>query len=554
MTRRTSKIAAMSMIATGALLLGSLPAAAADDTSSQPVLNRATAFGVTAPLRELAKLPQPAHYGFHDANPVRRIPKRAFEHVNDPAEQHNVAPAAAFNLNYHVLGVGNGFPGYSVPDAPPDTTMAVGDWPGNQSNAQIVQWVNVSYAVYNKATGAALTGAVTGNSLWSSGLPGTLCANNNDGDIIAKFDRDAHRWVLTQNVFTSPYAVCIAVSTSPDATGSYYTYQFPVLANGFPDYPKWGIWSSHGASDGYYENWNNFGPGGGGFQGPVMCGYDRTKLLAGDNRDSPTPPPITEDEFFIGSVGDIDNAHLSLYSMHITNWATGQATMTGIGNSQPITVASYNGSCSGQFGGACVPQKGISDRVDSLGDRLMYRFAYWEDVVSPNFNPNPPIPATVQHWFVNGDVESSSGQIGVRWYEFIANQKTVPVTSLQVFQQGTYAGVPGDSNYRWMGSLTRDNQADILVGYSESSSNMYPSIAVAGRKFTDTLGTLSPEVFSVNGTGSQPTTGNRWGDYSTMAIDPADNCTFFYTTEYYMVTQQFDWSTDISSWKFPTCH
>jgi hypothetical protein len=105
-----------------------------------------------------------------------------------------------------------------------------------------------------------------------------------------------------------------------------------------------------------------------------------------------------------------------------------------------------------------------------------------------------------------------------------------------------------------MGSLTRDNVQNTLVGYSESSSSLHPSIAVAGRAFTDTLGTLGPETFSANGTGSQTDTSNRWGDYSTMGIDPSDNCTFFYTTEYYMSTGTFNWSTDISSWKFPSCH
>ena len=123
-----------------------------------------------------------------------------------------------------------------------------------------------------------------------------------------------------------------------------------------------------------------------------------------------------------------------------------------------------------------------------------------------------------------------------------------------MFQQGTYVGTSGDSNYRWMGSLTRDNVDDVLVGYSESSTSLYSSVAVAGREFTDTLGTLSPEIFSVNGSGSQTDTGNRWGDYSTMEIDPSDNCTFFYTTEYYTATGTFGWSTDVSSWKFPTCH
>ena len=111
--------------------------------------------------------------------------------------------------------------------------------------------------------------------MWSA--LGGICAGNNDGDPIAQWDVQAHRWLLTQNVFVSPYRVCVAISTTSDANGSYYLYQFPVVNSGFPDYPKWGVWTEN-----YGETWNNFGPGGSGFQGPVFCAYNRTKLLAGD--------------------------------------------------------------------------------------------------------------------------------------------------------------------------------------------------------------------------------------------------------------------------------
>jgi hypothetical protein len=322
-----------------------------------------------------------------------------------------------------------------------------------------------------------------------------------------------------------------------------------------------------------------------------MCGYDRAKMLVGDasaeqicfqlsndpggnnlyqdsllpaDRDSPTRPPASEDEFFIGSVGDClgtgcpsnPNTVLSLYSMHINDWSTGSATMTGNGDTQLVTIAAFTPSCNGQYGGDCVPQPnvGSGNDLDSLGDRLMYRFAYWEDRPAATARATPPIPAPEQHWYVNIDVwNAATSSIGVRWMEFTANLHTVPVTSLNVFQQGTYVGTSGDSNYRWMGSLTRDNVDDVLLGYSESSTSLFSSVAVAGREYTDALGTLSPEVFSMNGSGSQEDTANRWGDYSTMEIDPSDNCTFFYTTEYYPATGTFGWSTDVSSWKFPSC-
>src|SRR5208283_42776 len=186
--------------------------------------------------------------------------------------------------------------------------------------------------------------------------------------------------------------------------------------------------------------------------------------------------------------------------------------------------------------------KGISDLLDSLGDRLMYRFAYYNDT--------PSLPTPQQHWYVNLDVTASGGQNAVRWMEFATPQTIVKATDLTILQQGTYAP---DGNWRWMGSMARDQSNDVLVGYSESNGDMYPSIFVAGRMPTDTLGTLEKELAVINGTGSQPDTSNRWGDYSAMRIDPVDNCTFWYTTEYYLVTQEFDWSTQIAAANFASC-
>ena len=570
MTRSNARIIGASMLAVGVLLLCCLPLAAQENNT---YTNQAVRFAISPPLRDLAKLPQPAQYGFHEANPVRRIPKRPIGPVVDTVEQ-SIRPAGAnYSIGLDFLGVGNGFPNYSVPDAPPDTNMAVGD-------TQVVQWVNVSFTICNKTTGAC-GAAIAGNTLWSA--LGGICAGNNDGDPIAQWDVQAHRWLLAQNVFTGSYGVCVAISTTSDATGSYYLYQFPVYQSGFPDYPKWGTWINN-----YGQTWNDFGPGGSGFQGPVFCAYNRTKMLAGDKTaeqichlygispnyndsllpadiDSQTLPPTGEDQFAIGSVGDIDNSHLSLYSVHINNpsdWTQG-ATFTGDNDDQLIAIATFNPACNGAYGGACVPQKSIPDLLDSLGDRLMYRFAYWEDQPLANVLATPPKPVPSQHWLVNFDVTASGSQNGVRWFEFTAPIKVVQPTALGVFQQGTYAP---DGNWRWMGSVARDKVGDILVGYSESCGDTcpggtptYPSIYVAGRQVNDPLGLgqLESEVLVVAGTGSQPDTSNRWGDYSAMRIDTNDGmhgCTFWYTTEYYMVTQRFDWSTRIASAKFSNCN
>ncbi len=570
MTRSNARIIGASMLAVGVLLLCALPLAAQDNNT---YIQHARRFAVSPPLRELAKLPQQPHYGFREANPIRRIPKRTVGPVVDTVEQSSVpAGGVAYSIGANILGVGNGFPNYSVPDAPPDTTMAVGD-------TQIVQWVNVSYTVCQKTSPYTCGPSIEGNTIWNN--LGGICAANNDGDIIAQWDVQAHRWLLTQNVFTGNYGVCVAISTSNDANGTYYLYEFPVVNNGFPDYPKWGAWVNDWA-----ETWNNFGTGN--FVGPVLCVYNRAKLLAGDKTaeqichqytanedsllpadiDSVTPPPNGEDHFAMGSVGDVDNAHLSEYSVHVndpSDWTQG-ATFTGDNNSQLIPIASFTPACDGGYGGACVPQKGISDLVDSVGGgRLMYRFAYWEDQPQANVLANPPKPAPAQHWLVNFDVQASGGNIGPRWFEFTAPIKAVPVTALNIFQQGTYAP---DGNWRWMGSVTRDKVGDILLGYSESCGStcpggtdggVYPSVYIAGRQVNDPLGlgNLEAEVQVVGGEGSQPQTANRWGDYSSMRIDTNDGhggCTFWYTQEFYMVTQEFDWSTQIASAKFSNCN
>src|SRR5438105_11034193 len=164
------------------------------------------------------------------------------------------APSLPISIGVNVLGVGVGFPNYFVPDAPTDVSLAVGD-------TQVVQWVNVSYAVFDKKTGALISGPIDGNQFWSGfggdscdpSMPkgaACRCQVHNDGDIIVQWDKLAHRWLMSQSVFTLPYETCVAVSTTPDATGSFYRYVFPQLG-GLPDYPKFGI-----MPDAYYQSQN----------------------------------------------------------------------------------------------------------------------------------------------------------------------------------------------------------------------------------------------------------------------------------------------------------
>ena len=556
----SNRIFGASLVALGVLMLCPLPGFAQDNPAPPMTVRHAAQFAISPPLSELSKLPRQPMWGFHEANEVHFHdfhPGRELHLVTDTVEQSSPGEPASINIGLNLLGVGNGFPGYSVPDAPPDTNAAVGD-------TQVVEWVNVSYAIFDKNSGAILAGPIEGNVIWSS--LGGVCANNNDGDIIAQWDRTAKRWLLAQNVFTHPYTACIAVSQTDNALGAYYLYAFS-LGTGFPDYPKYGVWPS-----GYFETMNNFGTSGSQFVGAEVCAYNNAKLLVGDqsaeqicfqltpndysllpaDQDSNIAPPNGQDEFFIGSYDvDASNDHLYLYSMHPNYANPNQSTFVGSGLADPFTVPTYNPFCAANgIRGACVPEPGGSG-VASIGDRLMYRFAYWDDGPLANVPATPPKPAPAQHWFVNHVVTASNNQAGVRWYEFTAPIKTVTISGLSLFQSGTFAP---DSNYRWMGSLTRDKVGDIALGYSLASSTIYPSTAFTGRTTSDPLGQMEAEQVIVNGSGAQTDTSNRWGDYSSMAIDGSDGCTFWYAQEYYMVTGTFDWSTRVASLKFSNCH
>jgi hypothetical protein len=432
---------------------------------------------------------------------------------------------------------------------PPDTNAAVGD-------TQVVEWVNVAYQVYNKSTGAVELGPIQGNLLWQS--LGGACYDNNDGDIIVQWDKFNHRWLLAQNVFTGPYYACVAVSTSSDATGSYYEYQFP-LSSDFPDYPKWGIWPS-----GYFQTNNNFGEIN--FDGAYVCGYNSAKLLVGDHTaeqicfqltpndssllpgdiDSTVPPPANQDEFFIGAYdSDSSNNHLYLYSMHPVFSNPSQSTFAGSGLADPITVPTYTPFCpDSEF---CVTQNGTTEKVDALGDRVMYRFSYWDDGPLANVTANAGrLPQ--QHWYVNHVTTASGGQAGVRWYEFRANVNTVDITGVRLFQSGTFAP---DSNNRWMASIAQDKMGNIALGYSEASGTLYDSIYATGRVPTDPIGQMETETTLFAGTGAQ-TSGDRWGDYSSMAID-GDGCTFWYAQEYYATSNGDNWQTRLVQLKFNGC-
>lgn len=477
--------------------------------------------------------------------------------------------SATTGLSVEGVGQVGGF--YSAPEGlncatvsggflvPPDTNAAVGD-------TQVVQWVNVCYSVFNKSTGALMAGPFAGTNFWKGfGAP---CETNNDGDIIIQWDKSNHRWLAAQNVFNGPpYYTCVAVSQTADATGSYYRYAFPQQP-GFPDYPKWGLTGNI-----YYQTQNVFGTTS--YLGVNVCAYDAGAMLKGSNKatqicildssygtlfddsmlpaDDDSGPDTGNSEVLLGSIDNFLPGDTHVYEYVFTpNFGNpARSTLAGANGSMPINVPAFDVSWM-----TCVPQPdsasseaffasvwqfpagttGLVDCLDTLGDRLMYRLAH--------FNQNG-----TQHYLVAHSVLNSTA-VATRWYEFRA--QGIETTNLSLYQAGQ---TPDDGEYRWMGSVAMDKRGDVALGYSRSSAAAgdYPSIYYAGQTAGDPPGTTESEVLIKQGSGSQYYSFGRWGDYSSMALDGRDACTFWYTNEYYPLDGSFAWDTWLTSLKFPKC-
>lgn len=498
---------------------------------------------VSAPLRDLLQMNQGAA-AFplsqeEEAEPVRPIPLPAgLKPATDPdLAQQSVAFSAPGQLAPTTIvnfdGLGNLANGFTVRAAPPDTNGAVG-------LTQYVQMVNSSFAIFDKANGSLIAGPTAGNVLFTGF--GGLCETTNRGDPIVTYDKMANRWVMSQFAFTNsttaPFLQCVAVSATSDATGSYNRYSFTY--SNFDDYPKMGVWP-----DAYYVTFNMFN--GNTFVGADACAYDRTAMLNGQaatqvcfQQGNSTGPllPSDFDGTLIPPAGSPDfmvtlgSSALGLFKFHVDFATPGNSTFTG---PTVLSVAAFSALCNG---GTCVPQPpqppAPNQLLDSLADRLMYRLAY------RNFGDHESL-------VVNHSVAVNSNG-GVRWYEIQA-----PNGSATVAQQSTFAP---DTDFRWMGSIAMDKAGDIALGYSISSSTTSPSIGITGRTPSDPPNTMQAETLVTAGGGSQTSSSrtlSRWGDYSAMQVDPSDDCTFWFTTEYIKTTGIFNWNTRIASFKFPNC-
>ena len=458
-------------------------------TISPASVQKPVYFDISPPLREMAHLQQPVFDASWKDGIVRN-------HFND--RHHGLQPQSS--PGFRDLSVQSKF-GMTATDTtlqdfeglsggsyiPPDTYGDVGP-------NHYFQVVNCSFAIYNK-TGTILLGPLPNSTVWQ-GIPN----NANSGDAVVVYDENADRWLFSQfslpNYPNGPFYQMIAISQTPDPTGSWYRYQY--IFTDMPDYPKFGVWP-----DGYYMSCNRFRAGSGGFVGTGAAAFNRDLMLAGDpaaqmiwftlpntNEAYSMLPADCDGDFptlgtpnYYTYAYDASPYHLGILEFHADWENTGNATL---GNLLSVPVNAFNSNL-----GNGIPQKGTNVTLATLSDRLMYRvqFRKFSD-----------------HWSMvcNHSVNAGANVAGVRWYEL---RKTTGAWN--VYQQATYA--PADNISRWMGSMAMDTAGDIALGYSVSSSNLYPSIRYTGRLKSDPLNTMTiSEHGIINGGGCQTSVTNRW--------------------------------------------
>lgn len=482
---------------------------------------------------DLSKMP--AVQPYKPGDPVRVMPD--LRETSAPTAAGTASPTGAAPV-----ALGASFEGIPATGfLPPDVSGSVGP------NHYILM-VNVAFAIFDKQ-GNTLAGPAPINALWA-GFGGP-CTTQNNGDPIVRYDRLADRWLLSQ--FALPggpqgFHECVAISRTPDpVAGGWLLYDFPMNdATGrpvFPDYPKIGVWP-----DAYYMGTQRSFPGG----GLDVWAFEREKMLNGSparlvhfavgppslfllpsDLDGPSPVVGTPNFF----ARHVDGARfggptrLELFAFHV-DWSNPAASSFTLAAS---LATSFNSKlCQGSLMETCIPQPGTSVQLEALSVWTMWRLQFRDF-------------GTHQTLVTNHTINNGNGVAAVRWYELRRPSGGGPWT---IFQQGTHSP---DGTSRWMASAAMNKAGTLALGYTVSSSSTFPSIRFADRLASDPPGTMGAEVNLMAGGGVQTFFIPRWGNYTTMDVDPKDDCTFWYAGEYMPSTSAAGWHTRISSIRDPAC-
>lgn len=538
------------VVSTLSLLIISHAATAADSTAAKkkgPVVVTASQYAVTPPLRDVAGPPTKQIFrrlrsGQEHEQPLGRIPRPhkplgASPEKADPVVQRLLPPVPLMpDPMFTFEGIDN-IDGVYPPDCNGDVGLN-----------HYVEMVNLHMCIYDKATGTNVVAPFLMSSLFAAAGFSPPASNTDDGDPIVLYDHLANRWFISQFIVsvTPPHEV-IGISQTADPTGAWYLYDFVMPNTKMNDYPHFGMWP-----DAYYMTDNQFS--GFSWGGAGVFAFDRAKMIAGDpsatyqyfdlfdanqdfggmlpaDLDGPPPPAGTPGYFLMvddSLINPFDAMYLWEFHVDWTNPANTTFGNASLPNRTNL-VAEFDSAFTG--GRNNIPQPGTAQKLDAIADRLMHRVQYryfggYESLVASH------------------TVDVGTDHAGVRWYQM---RRDLPAGNFEIADQGTFAP---DAAHRWMGSAAMDGQGNMAIGYSISSSSIFPSIRYAGRLSTDPTGGLyQGEAELYAGSGSQTGTGARWGDYTMLSVDPADDVTFWYVSEYYPVTAAVAWHTRIGTFR-----
>ncbi|MEP7041775.1 MAG: hypothetical protein ABI843_01860 [Dokdonella sp.] len=530
-------------------------------TSTQPIASRDTTptvihaarFDVSAPIRDIIRNMPPAQPLGTEEEPyaIPNILLKLTGAPNKPSlrgiqRSPSGIPAPPIELTFETISSATSGCGC----LPPDTN-------GDVSDQHYIQWVNSAWQVFDKTTGApdpATPSPTQGNSFWVGF--GGLCETTNAGDPIALWDPRAQRWVMSQFVTQSPFAQCVAVSTTSDPLGTYNRYEFNWT--NFGDYPKLAVWTDEsGSQDAYLLTTHEFNSSNS-FVGAAYVAMERDKMLVGDSSAAMLHYPGfnaygVEPVNLVGTLNAPANACPSFVHYDDTNfdgylfWDLCLDWATPANSTISATPTHIAGTPFAPYGGE-VPQQGSANGLDSFGTHIMYR---------ANARAFPPGAPTNISLVVNHAVMADQGQSAINWVLFNlddhgANPPQPTALDKTLVEESTYAP---DAENRWMGGIGIDASGNIGLGFSKSSSDLHPQIEITGRTLEDAPGTLRDETNCTEGiaNGSQTSSSNRWGDYSSMSVDPVDQCTFYFTDEYYPTTASSSWHTRVCTFKFDGC-
>lgn len=449
---------------------------------------------------------------------------------------------------------------------------------GAVGTVQFTEWTNAVYWAFDKVTGLPLTAApIPGDTPWrNNNMPDCY---GPAGNVELLFDHLASRWIIgRRQVQSGPtYFYCIAVSNTDDMTSptfTWYTYELPLLSilgqkqgdgkTYNPDYPKIGTWS-----DGYYVSIDVEDPDNFAEVGIIACAFDRATMLTGGTMRTPQcfkvtsntntafrahslepadidgkiAPPAGEPEYFVSiqnpAIGQSVSKTLNEWTLKV-NWST--PTNSAFTGPISLGVTPYTPGCfniNNVINTICVPEPSSSETgilIDSVGDRLMQRLAYRRFTGAHGY----------QSWLVSHAVQTGGGsmsQTGIRWYEARDNK---------TFNTGTISY--NDPYYRFMPSIAQDKAANMAVGYSVSGSTLHPSIAAS---YTNLQNRAAPTEIPLWAGAADEENSFHWGVYTSMTIDPVDDCTFWYVNEYFDTNQigsAVTWQTRISHFQLPNCN